>query len=321
VVEFGYALSSEEFPPNDLVELAARAEETGFTFALVSDHFHPWVSRQGHSPFVWAVIGGIAQKTTRLRLGTGVTCPIIRTHPAIIAQAAATAGAMMPGRFFFGVGTGENLNEHVLGDRWPPIGLRQEMLTEAIEVIRQLWQGSFQTFYGDYYVVEDARIYTLPDELPPIYIAASGPSSGQLAGEIGDGLISTAPDKKIVESFEGAKGAGKPKYGQLTVCWAEDEAAARKTALEIWPISGMPGPLTQELATPKHFEQVAAAVTEEDVANEVVCGPDPQPYLEKIREYIDAGFDHIYLHQIGQDQEGFFNFSKQAILPAFAAVA
>jgi coenzyme F420-dependent glucose-6-phosphate dehydrogenase len=321
VVELGYALSSEEFPPNDLVELAVRAEETGFSFALISDHFHPWVSRQGHSPFVWSVLGGIAQRTTRLRLGTGVTCPIIRTHPAIIAQAAATAAAMMPGRFFLGVGTGENLNEHILGDRWPPIELRQGMLTEAIEVIRQLWQGGPQTHYGDYFVIEDAQIFTLPDELPPIYVAASGPSSGELAGEIGDGLISTAPDKKIVEAFEGANGAGKAKYGQITVCWAKDEAAARKTALEIWPISGMPGPLNQELATPQHFEQVAADVTEDDVAKQVVCGPDPQPYLEKIKSYVEAGFDHIYLHQIGPDQEGFFEFSRQAILPAFTAVA
>jgi coenzyme F420-dependent glucose-6-phosphate dehydrogenase len=321
VVEFGYALSSEEFPPNTLVDWAVRAEDAGFSFALISDHYHPWVSKQGHSPFVWTVIGGIARETSRLRLGTGVTCPIIRIHPAIIAQAAATAAAMMPGRFFFGVGTGENLNEHVLGDRWPPVKLRQQMLAEAIEVIRQLWQGGQQTFYGDYFVVEQAQIFTLPEVLPEIYVAASGPSTAELAGAIGDGLISTAPDKELVGSFERANGNGKPKYGQITVCWGKDEAAARKMALEIWPISGMPSPLNQELATPKHFEQVAAAVTEEDVAKEVVCGPDPQPYLEKIRTYIDAGFDHIYLHQIGPDQEGFFDFSKQEILPAVAAVA
>jgi G6PDH family F420-dependent oxidoreductase len=321
VVELGYALSSEEFPPNDLVEWAVQAEETGFSFALISDHFHPWVSRQGHSPFVWATIGGIAQRTTNLRLGTGVTVPIIRIHPAIIAQAAATAGAMMPGRFFLGVGTGENLNEHILGDRWPPIELRQDMLREAVEVIRQLWQGGSQTFYGDYYVVENAQIFTLPEQLPPILVAASGPSSGRLAGEIGEGLISTAPEEQIVEAFEDGNGGGKPKYGQMTVCWAADEATARKTALEIWPTSGMPSPLTQELATPQHFEQVATTVTEEDVAQKVVCGPNPQPYLEKIKSYIDAGFDHIYLHQIGPDQPGFFDFSKKALLPEFAAVA
>jgi coenzyme F420-dependent glucose-6-phosphate dehydrogenase len=321
MVELGYTLSSEEFPPNALVNFAVQAEEAGFTYALISDHFHPWVGRQGNAPFVWGTIGGVAQATSRLRLGTGVTCPIMRTHPAIIAQAAATAAAMMPGRFFLGVGTGENLNEHILGDHWPPIELRQAMLIEAVDIIRQLWQGGPQSHYGDYFVVEDAQIFTLPEDLPPIYVAAAGPSTAELAGEIGDGLISTAPDKEIVTSFEQRNGSGKPKYAQMTVCWAEDEAAARKTALEWWPISGMPGVLNSELPTPKHFEGVAKQITEEDVVKEVVCGPDPRPYLEKIKSYADAGFDHIYLHQVGPDQAGFLDFSQHAILPAFAAVA
>ena len=174
MTEIGYALSSEEHRPSDLARNARRAEEAGFSFALISDHFHPWVDRQGHSPFVWSVIGGIAQTTERLRLGTGVTCPTMRIHPAIIAHAAATAADMMPGRFFLGVGTGENLNEHVLGDHWPPADVRREMLEEAVDVIRLLWQGGVQSHYGDYYTVENARLYTLPDELPPIVLAASG---------------------------------------------------------------------------------------------------------------------------------------------------
>ncbi|MEP7359384.1 MAG: TIGR03557 family F420-dependent LLM class oxidoreductase, partial [Anaerolineales bacterium] len=196
-MEFGYALSSEEHAPAKLVANARRAEEAGFTFALISDHFHPWVDQQGESPFVWGIIGAISQVTEKLRLGTGVTCPILRIHPAILAQAVATAASLMPGRFFLGVGTGENLNEHITGEHWPPIETRQLMLREAVQIIRQLWQGESTTIYGDYFTVENARIYTLPDELPPIYVAAGGPKSGELAGEIGDGLISTEADEEV----------------------------------------------------------------------------------------------------------------------------
>jgi G6PDH family F420-dependent oxidoreductase len=172
MVEIGYALSSEEHAPNDLICQAHQAEEAGFTFALISDHYHPWISRQGQSPFVWSVIGGIAQATQHLRLGTGVTCPTTRIHPAIIAQAAATAAVMMPGRFFLGVGAGENLNEHVLGDRWPPYELRRQMLEEAVEVIRLLLDGQTETYSGEFYLVEDARLFTVPAETLPIMLAA-----------------------------------------------------------------------------------------------------------------------------------------------------
>lgn len=235
MVEIGYAISSEEVTPNAAVRNAQRAEEAGFRFALVSDHFHPWIDEQGHSPFVWSVLGGIATMTTTLRVGTGVTCPMIRIHPAIIAHAAATVAAMMPGRFFLGVGTGENLNEHILGDQWPAYNVRAEMLEEAIDVIRLLWQGGEQSHYGLYYTVEQARLYTLPDELPPIMIAAAGEKSAELAGRMGDGLISTAPKAEVVEAFEGEGGAGRPKYGQVTVCYAEDDATARKIAYRYWP--------------------------------------------------------------------------------------
>jgi coenzyme F420-dependent glucose-6-phosphate dehydrogenase len=313
--EFGYAMSSEEHRPNDLVRHARHAEDAGFTFALISDHFHPWVDSQGHSPFVWSVLGGIAQNTTKLRIGTGVTCPTIRIHPAIIAQAAATVAAMMPGRFFLGVGTGENLNEHILGDRWPTHDVRLAMMEEAIAVIRLLWEGGVKSHHGDYFTVENARLYTLPEEPTPIMVAASGPQAAEAAGRTGDGLISTAPDEKVVQAFKKGGGSGKPRYGQLTVCWARDEAEARRTALKIWPNAGLPGELSQELPMPAHFEQAAQLVTEEKIAEQVVCGPDPERHLKQIRAYLDAGFDHVYIHQVGPDQEGFLAFYAEQILP------
>lgn len=315
MAEIGYAISSEEHTPNDIILHARRAEEVGFTFALISDHYHPWVDRQGHSPFVWSVIGGIANATHRLRLGTGVTCPTIRIHPAIIAQAAATVAAMMPGRSFLGVGTGENLNEHILGDKWPEHEVRAEMLEEAVQVIRLLWQGGMQSHRGRYYTVENARVYTLPSELPPIMVAASGSRAAKLAGRIGDGLINTAPDAEVREQFEAAGGAGKPRYAQVTVCWAPDEAQARRTALEIWPNGGLKGELSQELPLPAHFEQATKLVTEEMIAEEIVCGPDPEQHIAKIQKHIDAGYDHVYIHQVGPDQEGFFHFYEREVLP------
>jgi coenzyme F420-dependent glucose-6-phosphate dehydrogenase len=315
--EIGYALSSEEHPPRDLLAQARRAEETGFRFALISDHFHPWTDRQGQSSFVWSVIGGIAQATSRLSLGTGVTCPLMRIHPAVIAQAAATAAAMMPGRFFLGVGSGENLNEHILGDHWPEADVRLEMLEEAVSLIRRLWEGETLSHRGRYYRVENARIYSRPDQPPPILVAGSGKKATALAGRIGDGFIGTKPDAEVVKSFEDAGGRGKPRYGQMTVCWAADEAAARKTAHAVWPTAGMPGELSQELKLPAHFEQVAQTVSEEDVAKVIVCGPDPQRHLDRIHEYQKAGFDHVYVHQVGADQEGFFRFYQREVLPRF----
>jgi coenzyme F420-dependent glucose-6-phosphate dehydrogenase len=314
VAEIGYALSCEEHPPAQLVRNAARAEETGFTFALISDHYHPWTDRQGQSAFVWSAIGAIANATHRLELGTGVTCPTIRIHPAVIAQAAATSAALMPGRFFLGVGSGENLNEHITGEHWPPADTRQDMLEEAIEVIRQLWEGGYQSYQGAYYTVENARIYTLPEELPQLMVAAAGPKAADLAARAGDGLIGTAPDKELIEGFHDAGGSG-PIYGQITVCWAADEASARKTAHEWWPNAAIKGELGQELPLPRHFEQAAESVTEDEVAEAIVCGPDPERHLDGIREYVDAGYTHVYVHQVGPDQEGFFNFYKNEVLP------
>ena len=314
-MELGYWLSSEEYAPNDLVANARAAEEAGFSYAVISDHFHPWVDAQGQSPFVWSVIGGIAAATQRMTIGTGVTCPTIRIHPAIVAQAAATSQAMMEGRFFLGVGTGEELNEHVTGARWPGPQERLEMLEEAIEVMRLLWQGGYQSHYGKHYTVEQARLYTLPDEPPPIAVAAAQPKAAELAGRLGDAFIGVSPEAEIVDEFDSAGGSGKPRYGQVTVCYAEDEEQAKKTAHEIWPNAGFEGPLSQELATPEHYEAAAELVSPDDVAETVVCGPDPERHLEAIREYEQAGYTHVYVHQVGADQESFFRFYAEKILP------
>lgn len=314
MLQIGYKLSSEEHPPLELVRQARRAEATGFSFAMISDHFHPWTDRQGHSPFVWSVIGAIANATEKLIVGTAVTCPTVRIQPAIVAHAAATAAAMMPGRFILGLGTGENLNEHIFGDRWPPARIRREMLAEGVQIIRDLWSGKQKSHYGEYYQVENARIYTLPDQLPPIMIAAGGSQSATLAGEIGDGLVGTAPEPELFKAFDAAGGAGKPRFGELTVCWAQDEKKARQLAYEMWPIAALQGPLLSELALPSYFEQAAGMVDENDVAETVICGPEPQRHLEAIKKYADAGYDHVFIHQIG-DQDGFFEFYKREVLP------
>jgi G6PDH family F420-dependent oxidoreductase len=264
---------------------------------------------------VWTVLGAIAQRTERITMGTGVTCPTIRIHPAVVAQAAATTAAMLPGRFWFGVGTGENLNEHILGDRWPPTSVRREMLEEAVAVIRELLTGRQVEHRGRHYTVENARLYTLPVEPPPIFVAGSGPKAADLAGRIGDGFIGLAPDEELIQAFTSAGGEGKPKVAQLHVCWARDEAQARRTALEQWSNSGLSGELSYELPTPAHFEQAASTVREEDVCGTVPCGPDPEQYLQSAREYLDAGYDHLYFHQVGDDQEGFFAFAQEALLP------
>ncbi|MEW6154360.1 MAG: TIGR03557 family F420-dependent LLM class oxidoreductase [Actinomycetota bacterium] len=312
--ELGYALSSEEHRPADLVANAHRAEEAGFGFAVISDHFHPWTDQQGQSPFVWGVLGAIAHATERIEVGTGVTCPTVRLHPAIVAQAAATTADMFGGRFFLGVGSGENLNEHVTGARWPSVDVRLEMLEEAVEVMRALWEGGLTSHHGRYYTVENARIYTLPERPPPVHVAASGPKAAQLAARIGDGMVGTSPDRSTLAAFESGGGAGKPRFGQLGVCWAADEETARRTALQWWPNMAVPGQLSQELPLPAHFEQAAKLVRHEDM--EVIpLGPDPERHLEGLRSYFDAGYDRVYVHQIGPDQEGFFRFYQREVLP------
>ncbi len=311
--EIGYFLSSEEHSPSALVRYARQAEEAGFASAWISDHYHPWTDEQGEASFVWCVIGGIAA-TTELRLTTGVTCPTMRIHPAVMAQAAATAAEMMPGRFRFGLGSGENLNEHILGDHWPPAPVRLEMLEEAVEVMRRLWTGSMVNHHGPHYRVENARIYSLPDEPPPVPISAFGSKALVLAARIGDGFVSTTPDADMVQRYRAEGGTG-PAMAGMKVCWATDEAAARRTAHRLWAQTGIPGELSQELRTPAHFEQASSLVTEDQVAESIVCGPDPERHVAAIEQYFEAGFDEVYVCQVGDDQEGFFDFYRRELRP------
>jgi G6PDH family F420-dependent oxidoreductase len=313
-VEIGYALSSEEHAPADLVRHARLAEEAGFGFGLISDHIHPWVDAQGHSGFVWGVLGGIAQATSDFRIGTGVTCPTIRIHPAIVAHAAATTACLMPGRFFLGVGTGENLNEHVLGAKWPAPDERLQMLEEAVEVMRLLWQGGYQTHRGKHYMVENLRIFDLPDEPVEIAVAAMQPKAAELAGRIGDALINVFPAPEIIETFEDAGGKDKPKYGQVTVCWAKSKEEAKETAFEVWPNVLVEGSASQELPLPKDFEQLVEGRKPDELEQTLTLGPDADEYLDKLKEYDDAGYTHAYIHQIGPDQEGFLKFAKGELL-------
>ena len=315
MLKIGFKLSSEEHRPTDLIAQARRAEQCGFSFAMISDHFHPWIDAQGQSPFVWSVIGAIAQATNKLVIGTAVTCPIIRIDPGIIAQAAATVAAMMPGRFILGLGAGENLNEHIFGHRWPPVRIRHAMLKEAVEIIRLLWSGKQESFSGDYYQVENARIYTLPDDLPAIAMAAGGANAARLAAEIADGFVGTTADAELIDVFDRSGGSGKPRYGELTVCWAEEQNQAEETAYKLWPISGLNGPLMSELALPAYFEQAATMIDKTAVARSVICGPDPERHWQAIQEYERAGYDHVFVHQVGPDQEGFFRFYERDILP------
>jgi G6PDH family F420-dependent oxidoreductase len=314
VVEIGYKLSSEEHGPRDLVRYARQAEEAGFSFALISDHFHPWIDAQGESPFVWGVLGAIAEATEDLRVGTGVTCPTIRIHPAIIAQAAATAASLMPGRFFLGVGSGEHLNEHVLGDRWPEASVRIEMMAEAIEVIRLLWQGGLKSHHGKHYTVENARIYSLPESSPEIIVAAGGPDAAAVAGKLGDGLVSTGPDEEIIKAFKKAGGNG-PLYAEVQVCYADSKQKALQIAKEQWPNMAMGGQLRQELALPSLYSAVAKHITEDDLEKSGSFGPDPDEHIEGIKRFADAGFDHLCIHQIGPDQDAFFEFYRDEVLP------
>jgi G6PDH family F420-dependent oxidoreductase len=313
MVEVGCFLSSEEHGPRFLLDTARQAQDAGFSSVLISDHYHPWTHRQGESPFVWSVIGAIAA-VTDLRVITGVTCPTMRIHPAVIAQAAATSQLILGGRFAFGVGSGEALNEHIAGDRWPPTDIRLDMLEEAVAVIRRLWEGGMVNHHGAHYTVENARLFSLPDTPPPILVSGFGPKAVALAARIGDGFITTSPDADALASY-GRHGGTGPKMAALKACWAEDEAIARKLAFDLWPTTGVPGELSQELPTPAHFEQASSIVTEEMVTDKIACGPDPERHAASIRAYLEAGFDEIYISQIGDDQAGYFRFYRDEVKP------
>jgi coenzyme F420-dependent glucose-6-phosphate dehydrogenase len=316
MVAIGFTLSSEEHGPQDLLLYGRIAEEVGFDFLTISDHFHPWTSRQGQSPLVWSVLGGLAVKTERVPIVTGVTCPTMRVHPAIVAQAAATTAALLPDRFVLGVGSGENLNEHVIGLGWPHPKERLEMLEEALFLMRRLWSGELVSEWTDHYTVDRARLYTLPESVTPVAVAASSPAAAELAGRLGDAFITTAPKPELVEAFRTAGGDGKPVLGQLTVCYGPDERKAADEALEWWPNTSVPGELGVELVEPQQFEDAAELITAEQVAEKVVCGPDPEAFVQKVRAFVDAGFDHVFLHQVGPRQEEFLGWAKDELLPA-----
>jgi G6PDH family F420-dependent oxidoreductase len=312
-MKIGFAISSEEHDPRELLQYAQAGERAGFEDLMISDHFHPWIDEQGHSPFVWGVIGAIGA-TTSLRVGTGVTCPTVRIHPAVIAQAAATAAIQCSGGFFLGVGSGENLNEHILGDRWPATDERLELLEEAVQVIRCLWQGGTQSFDGQHFMVDNARIYDLPDELPLITMSGFGPKATELAARIADGYVNTSPEAELVKTYKNAGGSG-PIQAMAKVCWHTDEAEARKLVHRLWPNSGLPGELAQELKTPAHFEQASELVTEEAATSGKPIGNDPDEYVEYLRSFEEAGFTEVYVQQIGKDQEGFLQFWSENVVP------
>ncbi|WP_445148667.1 TIGR03557 family F420-dependent LLM class oxidoreductase [Baekduia sp. Peel2402] len=315
-MKIGLALSCEENAPLALVDQAKRAEAAGFHALWISDHYHPWNDEQGHSPFVWSVIGAIAQATD-LPIITAVTCPTVRIHPAVIAQAAATSAVLTGGRFVLGVGSGEALNEHIFGDAWPEADERLDMLEESIEIMRLLWGGGQQTYEGVHYRVSNARVYDLPDTPPPVYISGFGPKATKLAARLGDGYCTTTPDQELIGLYRSEGGKGPVQAG-AKVCFGRDEQAARATAHRLWPNVGLPGELAQILPTPTHFEQAGELVTEDMVAETVPCGPDLDRHVEALREYEQAGTDELFVQQIGPEQDLFFDEWAPAVLSKFA---
>jgi G6PDH family F420-dependent oxidoreductase len=315
-MKLGYFLSSEEWGPRDLVAQAAQAKAAGFDRLWISDHFHPWHDAQGHAPFVWGTIGAISQAAPGLHVTTAVTCPIIRLHPAIVAHAAATAAVLLDGRFTLGLGTGEALNEQILGDRWPEAAERREMLEEAVEVIRTLWRGGAQSYRGRHYRVQHARIYDLPNPVPRIFLSGFGPRSVELAARIADGFCTIGPDADAVSSFRAACAReGAIVQGGLKVCYGADEDAARSLVHQLWANDALPGELAQILPTPSHFEQANELVTVEQASEEIPCGPNLDLHIAAIQAYADAGFDELYVNQIGPDQEAFFAAYRDHVLP------
>jgi coenzyme F420-dependent glucose-6-phosphate dehydrogenase len=310
-MEIGYWLSSEEHGPKELVENARRAEEAGFSYVLISDHYHPWLDAQGHSPFVWGVIGAIGQ-ATNLRVGTAVTCPLIRTHPAIVAQAAATAQILMDGRFFLGVGTGELLNEHITGDRWPRPDERLEMFDEALEIIKKLWGGDWETYRGKHYTVEQAKLYDVPDKAPELIVAAAAENAAQLAAKWGDGMISTSPDDEVVKTYKAA-GGRNPIYGKVTGCFAASKDEAKKIAKERQANTALGGSLSQELALPRDFQAAAELVREDDMEKSMSLGDDPGAWRDGIEKFEQLGFTHLCLHDVSESQQAFIEFARQFI--------
>jgi len=315
MVAVGYSLLCEQSGPKDLVDYAVRAEEAGFDQITISDHYYPWLDAQGHSPYAWSVLGAVAHATERAELMTYITCPSRRYHPAVVAQMAATTAIMADGRFTLGVGAGENLNEHVVG-AWPHVRERHAMLSEALEIIRPLLDGERLTYSGEYFEVPEAYVWDRPEGRVPIAVAMSGPESAQLAGEYADGAIATQPESRILRMFDNAGGAGKPRYGQVPICWGPETDACRKIAHEQFKWFGLGWKVMSNLPDPNAFAEATQSVREEDVASGISCGPDVDAHVEAVRSFVDAGFTHVSILQIGDEsQREFLDWAEREFLP------
>ncbi|GAA3387510.1 LLM class F420-dependent oxidoreductase [Streptomyces roseoviridis] len=321
MTQIGYTMMTEQAGPRELVQHVVEAERAGFDFSVISDHSFPWLESQGHAPYAWSVLGAAAQATSRIPLMSYVTCPTFRYHPAVIAQKAATVQLLSEGRFRLGLGSGENLNEHIIGEGWPSARVRLEMLEEAVEIIRALFDGGYVSHRGPHYQVDDARLWDLPDTPPPIGIAVSGPRSCALAGRHADLLVATEPKGELVEAFERQGGAGKPRVGQLPLCYDPDRDAAVARAHEQfrWSVGGWR--LNSELPLPAGFEQATEHVRPQDVAEQIPCGDDVDAVVEAVRPYVEAGFTEVALVQIGGDHQlPFLQWAESKLLPALRAL-
>lgn len=322
MTEFGYTMMCEQSRADQLVRDVSLAEQAGFDFSVISDHYQPWLASQGHSPYAWAVLGSAANATERIGLMTYVTCPILRYHPAVVAQKAATVQILSGNRFRLGLGAGENLNEHVVGERWPSVGVRHEMLSEAIDVIAALFDGEGTVnFRGKHFDVESAKLWDLPDQRVPIGVAVSGPDSSRLAGSKADLMIAVEPKSELGEMFDTAGGTGKGRVGQIAVSYDPDRDTAIKRAHEQFRWFGLGWKVNADLPNPDAFEGATQFVTKEQVGEQLACGPDVEEHVEKIRPFIDAGFTEIALVQIGAEaQEQFISWSERELLPALRSL-
>lgn len=322
MTDFGYTMMCEQAGPRQLVGDVAAAEQAGFDFSVISDHYQPWLESQGHAPYAWTVLGAAAQATERIGLMTYVTCPTIRYHPAVVAQKAATTQILSGGRFRLGLGAGENLNEHVAGQGWPSVGTRHEMLSEATDIIRALFEGPGRMSYrGRHFQMESAQLWDRPEQPVPIGIAVSGPSSCRLAGEKADLMIAVEPKPELGEMFDKAGGAGKSRVGQLAVSYDPDRATAVRRAHDQFRWFGLGWKVNADLPNPDSFEAATQFISEEQVSEQLACGPDVEEHVSKIKPYIEAGFDQIALVQIGgESQRPFIDWAQRELLPALRAL-
>jgi G6PDH family F420-dependent oxidoreductase len=303
MTRYGYTLMTEQSGPKQLVDYAVKAESVGFDFEVSSDHFSPWLTSQGHAPYAWAVLGAVAAATERVEIATYVTCPTMRYHPAVIAQKAATLQLLADGRFILGLGAGENLNEHVVGEGWPPVAQRQDMLEEAIHVIRALHTGELVTWDGDYFRVDSARVWDLPDDVP-IAVAVSSADGAARFGELSDHLITTEPSSEILDGWSGA--ADSRKIGQIPICWGPDKQAAIEMAHDQFRWFAGGWAVNSDLPTPHGFAGASQFVRPEDVAGQIACGPDLDELAESITTYAAAGFTDVALVQVGDENQSRF---------------